>query len=469
MVKPAPDALRDFLRQQGVDTLAEILHTLAYEYEPVLERLERLQLQRNPAKLAAAFRQTLNAWKRSSRFVDYRAAHGHAQERSLWLSQIENELLPLDPPAALELFGAYIEADAKWFEQADDSNGLVGGTIREACCQWLRAAARCESPHSDWPQRVSALYLSDEYGARDEMLRSAHLLLTDSEIGDLITTFEQLLEQDNQRDERGSLPSKAYRCIGAIKLLSKAIRDPDAQVRAVLSTSPDPNPLQKAEFARAYLDAGRPAGALPWLDGSWAHLDASREQLLAEAYEQMQRPAESAALRQKLFERSLTYEDLNAWLRNLPEAEHPATRQRAVELAKQSKQAVTAAQLLLQLDDPAAADQLMVERQALVDGHDYYRLPDLARALLKQGCARGATVAYRAMLNDLLERAYAKAYRHGAKYWVELRVIANENPMLDGLTPHAEYAESIRRAHARKTAFWARVKERETGKAEDDD
>ena len=469
MAKSAPDALSDFLRQQSVETLADILHTLASEVEPVRQRLERLQLQRNPAKLAAVFRKTLNAWKRSTRFVDYRDASAHAQERSLWLSQIEHELLPLNPPAALELFQAYIEADATWFEQADDSDGLVGDTVHEACRQWLQAAARCESPRSAWPERMAALYLNDEYGARDELLGSAHLLLDDREIGDLIATFEHLLAQDNQRDERGRLPSQAYRCIGAIKLLSKAIRDPDAQVRAVLSISPDPNPLQKAEFAKAYLESSRPADALPWLEGDWSHLDDSRERLLAEAFEQLQRPANSAPIRQKIFERSLGLEDLSAWIQNLPEGERPAARKHAVELAKQSEQAVTAAELLLQLDDPAAADQLLVDRQAQVDGHDYYRLPDVARALLNSGCARGATVAYRALLNDLLERAYAKAYRHGAKYWVQLRLIANEYPTLAGLTPHAEYAETIRKAHARKVAFWACVKERENAKAAADD
>ena len=41
--------------------------------------------------------------------------------------------------------------------------------------------------------------------------------------------------------------------------------------------------------------------------------------------------------------------------------------------------------------------------------------------------------------------------------------------MLNGLKPHAKYAETIRKAHARKIASWARVKEREGGKAEADD
>lgn len=163
-----PDA--DFCLDEVLGTTVErFLH--AYDFgdgwnhdvtvravEPVdEERLERLQLQRNPAKLAAVFRKTLTAGKRSRRFVDYRAASAYAQERSAWLAQIEAELLPIDPAAALILAQAYIEADTTWFEPADDSDGVVGDTLREACRLWLSAASRCESPRDEWPGRIASL------------------------------------------------------------------------------------------------------------------------------------------------------------------------------------------------------------------------------------------------------------------------------------------------------------------------
>jgi hypothetical protein len=39
-----------------------------------------------------------------------------------WLDQIARELMPKAPPTALALFQAFIEADAVFFECADDSD-----------------------------------------------------------------------------------------------------------------------------------------------------------------------------------------------------------------------------------------------------------------------------------------------------------------------------------------------------------
>jgi len=58
----------------------------------------------------------------------------------------------------------------------------------------------------------------------------------------------------------------------------------------------------------------------------------------------------------------------------------------------------------------------------------------LASALRTQGCVRGETVVYRALLRGILDRAYARAYGHAARYWSRLREIADSGA---GLTRRA--------------------------------
>lgn len=60
-------------------------------------------------------------------------------------------VVPRDPPAALALFESFIEADASWFERADDSDGCIGDAVRATCRRWLEAAALCETPANVWP------------------------------------------------------------------------------------------------------------------------------------------------------------------------------------------------------------------------------------------------------------------------------------------------------------------------------
>jgi hypothetical protein len=70
---------------------------------------------------------------------------------------------------------------------------------------------------------------------------------------------------------------------------------------------------------------------------------------------------------------------------------------------------------------------------------------------------------YRALLTDLLARAYAKAYPYGARYWTRLAAIAAMQPDLSPLEPHAAFVETVRVVHGRKPRFWQCVKEAEKG------
>ena len=148
--KPADD-LETFLKRQDPSTLVGVLIELAHDHEVVQARLARMQLADRPDKLAMGFRKTLTAWQRSSKFFSYREAGEFGRTLEAWLDQVERELLPKDPAAALVLFESFIEADSTFFERSDDSDGSIGDAVRAACRHWLQAAARCESPASAWP------------------------------------------------------------------------------------------------------------------------------------------------------------------------------------------------------------------------------------------------------------------------------------------------------------------------------
>ena len=171
MTEPDVDEIAKLVEQLDESTLKALLIELAGDHEAVRERLERLRLSAQPRKLAAAFRATLNGWRRSSRYLDYRQSHAFAAELESWLHQVERELLPRDPQLALELFEALIGSDASFFERADDSDGCIADAIRTACRLWLTTAARCEPPPAGWIERLRQLVRADDYSAREPLLR----------------------------------------------------------------------------------------------------------------------------------------------------------------------------------------------------------------------------------------------------------------------------------------------------------
>jgi hypothetical protein len=118
---------------------------------------------------------------------------------------------------------------------------------------------------------------------------------------------------------------------------------------------------------------------------------------------------------------------------------------------------VSGATVLLELGEAEAAESRLLVDPAVIDGRNYPEMVPLAKSLRKLQCDRGETAVYRALLRAILERGYAKAYGHGARYLARLREIATDGLALSPLEPHAVFEGEIRLRHGRKVAFWAHV------------
>jgi hypothetical protein len=467
--KPTED-LESFLKRQDPSTLVSLLIELANDHEAVQARLARLQLSDRPGKLAAGFRATLTAWRRSSKYFGYRASGEFGCTLEGWLDQVARELLTKDPAAALALFESFIEADGVFFECADDSDGCIGDAVRAGCRHWLQAAARCEAPASDWPGRLVRLASDDQYGARDELLRRAELLLDEPALRALVVQFESRMASALATPASGDGPPyEVFKISAALSLLSEALHDPDVEVRAVLSYSPQPNARQKEAFAEAYIKADRPTDALTWLQGPWESMEGTRRSLESQALERLGRHSESAPIRQQIFEQSISVFDLHRWLEHLHEASRHEALARARQLALGHDDPTTAATLLLDLGDDEEAEAMLLAGPDRIRGESYGVLVPLAQALKSHQRLRGETALYRALLTAILTRAYARAYGHAARYWARLREIAAMGVGLLPLESHEDFEAAIRSRHARKTAFWAHVNGTRSDHADEDE
>ena len=149
-------------------------------------------------------------------------------------------------------------------------------------------------------------------------------------------------------------------------------------MRAVLSYSPQPNTIQQKDFAEAYLEVDRPADALTWLQGPWGHMEDTRQSLESDALARLGRYAESASIRQRLFERSISVFDLHRWLEHLPEASRHEALERARHLALDHDDPTTAAALLLDISDDEAAEAMLLAEPARIRGDNYGALGGIA-------------------------------------------------------------------------------------------
>ena len=322
--------LDTYVRRQGAEDLAAVLLELAQANPQVRQRLVRMQLSDKPDRLAATFQKTLNGWRRQSRFLDYRASQEWATELGAWLGQLERELLPRDPMTVVRLAESFIDSDAIFFERVDDSGGCIGDAMRAACRLWLKAAARCDVPPDTWPARLFTLFAADQYGAREPLLAYAELLLSEPQLREMVAGIERDLDNSPTPSDSDARPAHGVRCsLTALTLLSRVLWDPDVHVRATLRRSPRPNSMQKQDFVLQYLEVGRPADALPWLEDLSDWHEYTRLRLLAEVFKRLGETERSAPMQQKVFEETLAVEDFRTWLGHLQPHAHAGAVERA--------------------------------------------------------------------------------------------------------------------------------------------
>ena len=161
--------------------------------------------------------------------------------------------------------------------------------------------------------------------------------------------------------------------------------------------------------------------------------------------------------------------DLHRWLEHLPETSRHEALERARQLALDHDDPTTAATLLLEIGDDEAAEAKLLAEPARIRGDNYGALVPLAQALQTRRRLRGETAIYRALLTALLNRAYARAYGHAARYWARLQEIAATGIGLLPLESHEDFEAAIRLRHARKVAFWAHVNGERSDRADEDE
>lgn len=357
---------------------------------------------------------------------------------------------------ALDLFEAFIEADASFFQSADDSGGDIGDAVRKACRYWLDTAAQSEAPEAVLRGRLLRLATADAYGAREGLFREANLLLSEQAMRDLVAELEGEMSVLVARHRWATqLPYEVIKVSAALSLIGEALKDPDVKVRAILSYRPDPNPMQKETMVRAYLEADRAEDAMKWLQGDWGHLDDRRQRLLAQAHSQLGNAELSHPLRQELFEKSPSVDTLHLWLDELSPAQQVAAMEQAGLVALTMPNPGLAAQILVELHREADAEAVLVDKAKAIDAADYFMLPTLAKTLAGTGFSKGATAIYRALLLNILERANTRAYGHAARYLERLQQMSDID--LAPLLSHEDFVAQLKSKHGRKTAFWSLV------------
>jgi len=207
----------------------------------------------------------------------------------------------------------------------------------------------------------------------------------------------------------------------------------DLDLLIALEVKKKPHMQDTLAIAAQLLAAGRNAEALDWVrkpgrrtfDQTDGDLSPERVSLEAQILEAKGEKAAAQTLRWSCFEAHLSADILREFLKQLPDFEDIEAEERALALALETANPEVAMQFFLDWPRRDLAAQLIAMHPHLWDGGDWHILPKVA-ALLEHDYPLAATILYRTLLDNILDRARSKAYGHGAKYLGKLVLLAGE-------------------------------------------
>jgi hypothetical protein len=222
-------------------------------------------------------------------------------------------------------------------------------------------------------------------------------------------------------------------------------------------------PKIAAEIARRLLAAGR-------TDEAWRALEAAKpkggtgrdgsdldwEHARIDVLEALGKADEAQGARWSCFERTLSAEQLRAYLKRLPDFEDVEAEERALEYVERSRSPLHALAFLVSWPALDRAAALVLRWAGKLDG-DHYEVLTPAADTLTGKHPLAATLVLRAMIDFALGHNRTGRYRHAARHLLECESLAGSVHDWGGIEPHEAYIGRLKAQHGRKSSFWELV------------
>lgn len=470
-----PALTTDKLKDLGSDKLAQL----------VLEEAERnagfrrqvkaaLAGKSGPEAIAKLIDRRLSGLTRAKSFIEWDKARTFADELRSLTDTITSELGPAAPALAIDRLLRFIATHEQVFERVDDSSGRVQDVYCQAISATGDLAHSLAGSEADLlPEKIMIAlgesthgYLADVTEAVAAHLPQDSLARWDGDLNDAIAEREA---EEAARKPDGWFYSMTSQWAAMRQTLAAARRDLDLLI--ALELKKKPHMQDTLGIAAQLLEAGRSAEALEWVrkpgrrtfgeadDG----LSPERVSLEARILDATGDRSAAQALRWRCFEARLHADILREHLKQLPDFEDIEIEERAHAFALEKAEPEVALQFFLDWPRLDLAAKLIEAHPHRWDGGDWHTLPKVA-SLLEHDHPLAATILYRALLDNILDRARSKAYGRGAKYLGKLGLLAGEADPISpsGMVDHVTYLAKLKTTHPRKSGFWARVGDGET-------
>lgn len=436
------------LEALGAPRLAGLLLQLA-EDQPAAKRWLRMALAAavGPEDLAGEIDKRLAALRTNQARVHWRRMKEFRRDLNLLRRMIADELTAADPAAGLSAMLRFVALQRGVLSRMSDAKGEVAQIFADALAELERIAALPSPPP---PDLADAVFEALDAGAISAMgpLTAAVLPALDNLAVAVLRARIETVMAPQRRVNAG------WRA--ALQVLLDHQGDA-AAFAAAYSASEQVLPPIGAQIAGRFLKAGqveaarqalersdpyrglRPGGSVREPDDGLRAWEIARiDVMTAEG-----RAEDAQAARWALFERDLSAEALDAFLRHLTGFDDVVALDRAIDHALAYPKVLPALRFLLARGALAEASRLALARRHEIDGLEFETLEPAARAL-EPRYPLAATVLLRAMVGDVVRFAQSEAYDRARTWLLEAASLETQIGDWGELESHAAFEASLR-------------------------
>ncbi|WP_342152180.1 DUF6880 family protein [Methylorubrum sp. SB2] len=480
---PSPETLSGLSQERLIALILEEVGQSPAFKKRVKAALAALQ---GPDTVAAVIDRRLAALEKASGFIDWPKRKAFAADLGATVASVLTDLKPLDADMALDRLLRFLTTADATQDRVDDSNGQIHA-VYETAAEAAVGIAADQPPETAEAFVVRAIghLAGDGYGLIGNLLGELVPKLPKAVLPRLDATLAEALAavpKPTRKSGREAFAAaqgvwehryQRLRLGRLRQVVAEASGDVDAYIALEKDISPDrPNVVA---IAARLLDAGRPAEALDWIrrksKPGIAAMDAydlieeaagyepsalDHTALEARILDALGRKEEAQALRWDRFERTLDPQTLRDHLVKLPDFEDEEALERAFALAETRKDAHFGLYFLIGWPNLDRAARLVLARRSEWSGRNWEVLAPAADALAPDH-PLAASLLYRALIDDILERARSNAYGHAARDLAKLGMLAEEVEPGDLEPDHDAYVAALRKTHGRKYGFWQLV------------
>jgi hypothetical protein len=470
--KTAAVAIENLVRL-GVERLAAILLELANE-QPAVKRRLRVELagEAGGEIIAAEVNRRITTLRSARSFVDWQKRPEFVRDLDLTRTTIAERIAQTRPDLALDLMWRFMALAAPVLNRVDDSSGTVGSVFRTACEDLGVLAAKARPDPHALAGQVFAAVIKNDYGEFDNLVPAIYPALGEAGVAALKARLVEAMRAHRPSDR---FDTRAAALRSALQDLADGERDVDAYI-ALVPGEDRKRPTVASEIGRRLLDAGRPEEAVTTLEAAtpkkrqgrddlddfmgfgWDGPDADWENVYLDALDATGQVEGAQRLRWVAFEERLSVERLRAYLKALPDFDDVVAEERAMEHALGFGDFSTALHFFHTWPAHRQAAKLVLDRHGEINGNLYYLLDPVAR-WLEGAHPLAATLLRRAMIEDTLDGAKSKRYRHAARHLAECRSLVAAIGDFEQFETHEVFVARLRAGHSRKSGFWPLVAE----------